>query len=95
MRAPGRDARTSIAEQYAAKAAKAARQGDQRRAAELYRAALRALRGLEECDAEPAGFAFSPAVEEAVSGIRVRGENDGDSQNATLGDAGDPAKQSA
>jgi hypothetical protein len=73
MPARERDPRTSIAERYAAKAARAAQQGDQRRAAELYKAALKALCGGEECDEIESGFAFSPAVEEAVSGIRVRG----------------------
>jgi hypothetical protein len=76
MHPPGRDPKPAIAERYAAKAARAERQGDHRRAAELYRAALRALEGPEECDFDPSAFAFSPGAEEATSGVRMRGEND-------------------
>jgi hypothetical protein len=81
----GRDPKNAIAEQYAAKAARAAMQGDHRRAAELYRAALRAIKELEECDAEPAVFAFGPVAEEARSGIRRRDEEDVDASTGPLG----------
>ncbi len=80
MHPTGRDPKSAIAEQYAAKAAKAAMQGDHRRAAELYRAALRAIEELEECDAEPSVFAFGPGAE-ARSGIRKRDDEDESGQN--------------
>lgn len=83
MPARPRDPRTANAEQYAAKAARAAQQGDPRRAAELYRAAIRALATAEEGDEIGSGFAFSPDVKEAVTGIRVRGENEAGDRIAT------------
>lgn len=83
MHATGRDPKAAIAERYAAKAAKAERQGDHRRAAELYRAAFRALEGREECDADPPSFAFDPVVREAGSGVTLRSENDAEDTTDT------------
>lgn len=83
MHATPRDPKAAIAERYAAKAAKAERQGDHRRAAELYRAAFRALEGREECDADPPSFAFGPVVQEAPSGVTLRNEDDVEDAIAT------------
>ena len=83
MTPAGRDPKAAIAERYAAKAAKAARQGDHRRAAELYRAAFKALEAPEERDAESSRFAFSPTVEEARSGVRARTDNDSEDAAGT------------
>jgi hypothetical protein len=89
MHASGRNPRAAIAEFYASKAARAAQQGDHRRASELYRAAFRSLEG-EERDVDPADFAFYPSAEEGPSGIRVRGTSAPEGENATPREADTP-----
>ncbi len=83
MHPPRRDPRTYISEQYAAKAARAARQGHHLRAAQLYFAALRAMEGDDEYTPEPSEFVVGLTAEEAASGVRMRGENDTNDIGAT------------
>jgi hypothetical protein len=92
MQASGRNPRAVLAERYAAKAARAAQQGDRRRASELYLAAFRALHGEEECDTDPLGLAFNPAVEERPSGVRARDATECTEESTTRpGDTREPS----